>query len=154
MAPAIRGTTTKTTVSTLRESNVISNVITKLPKIIHTQSMTFGSRSFNGTPDRYFDGPARDLWAEFKYVDAIPRDRLVGGVDTKKRGCYSPLQFDWMVRRLRNGGNVIGIIGLPNRTAVIQQTPEEWQNKSSIDGAVPFAAVAEWIRKYCMGEQA
>ena len=140
--------------STLRESNVISNVITKLPKIIHTQSMTFGSRSFNGTPDRYFDGPARDLWAEFKYVDAIPRDRLVGGVDAKKRGCYSPLQFDWMVRRLRNGGNVIGIIGLPNRTAVIQTDPLQWEFKSSIDAAMPFKDVAEWIRKFCIGGQA
>ena len=66
----------------MRESNVISNVITKLPKIIHTQSMTFGSRSFNGTPDRYFDGPARDLWAEFKYVDAIPREKAGELVDS------------------------------------------------------------------------
>lgn len=136
----------------MRESNVISNVVTKLPKLIHSQSMTFGSQSFNGTPDRYFDGPGRDLWAEFKYVDSIPRDKMVGGVDAKKRGCYSPLQFDWMVRRWRNGGNVVGIIGLPNRTAVIQTTPEEWEHKSSIASAMSFRDVAEWIRRYCMGE--
>lgn len=135
----------------MRETNVITNVNRKLPKEIHSQSMTFGSQSFNGTPDRYYDGPKADLWVEYKYVDAMPRDKMVGGVNDKKRGCYSTLQHDWMVRRWNNGGNVIGIIGLPNRTVVIQDRPEDWFNKSSIAAAVSYAEAAEWIRKYCLG---
>lgn len=136
----------------MNEGSFIRYVTGKLPKHVHSQSMTFGSRSFGGTPDRYFDGPFHDLWVEFKYQATMPRNGLVGGVNDKKRGCYSQLQYDWMVRRFHNGGNMLGIIALPNRTAVIQTEPAQWLNGSSIQGAIPWLDVALKIEQFCSGE--
>lgn len=139
----------------MRESLLITNVNRKMPKEIHHQSMTFSSMTQNGTPDRYYDGPARDLWVEYKYIDAMPRSRLVGMVHPTKRGCYSPQQYEWMLRRynhsasLPHGPNVIGVVGLPNRTAVIQTTPTEWREGSSISHAVPLKEVTFWIADFC-----
>ena len=136
----------------MKESTFVKYIAGKMPASVHSQSMTFGSRSFNGTPDRYFDGKFADLWVEFKYVDAMPRDGLVGRVDNKKRGCYSTLQYDWMLRRWTNGGNVLGIIALPNRTAVIQHDPEQWRLGSSTAAAIPWLEVAKKIEHFCIGE--
>lgn len=133
----------------MKESTFINYVVGKLPPHIHSQSMTFGSLTHGGTPDRYFDGPSHDLWAEFKYIPSMPRSGLVGGVDDKKRGCYSSKQFLWMCRRQAAGGNVLGIIGLRNRMAVVQTDPEQWKYGSSIAGAIPWVEVAARIAKFC-----
>ncbi len=97
----------------MKEKTLIAAIVRPLPPEIHSQSMTFGSLTANGTPDRYFDGTKGDLWCEFKQLDAWPRDGMVGGVDAKKRGCYSPQQYAWMKRRWENGRNVWGVIGCP-----------------------------------------
>lgn len=135
----------------MNEGTFIKYVTGKLPKTVHHQSMTFGSRSFGGTPDRYFDGPLHDLWVEFKFQATMPRSGLVGGVNEKKRGCYSQLQYDWMCRRFANGGNMLGIIALPNRTAVVQADPEQWLHGSSIQSAIPWIEVASKIELFCTG---
>lgn len=135
----------------MKEATLIRYITGKLPPTVHSQSMTFGSRSFNGTPDRYFDGPVSDLWVEFKYVDAMPRSGKVGGVSDAKRGCYSTLQYEWMCRRFANGGNVLGIVGLPDRTAVIQIDPAQWLDGSSIQTALPWLEVARRIEHFCTG---
>lgn len=135
----------------MKESTFIRYITGKLPPTVHSQSMTFGSRSFNGTPDRYFDGPVADLWVEFKYIDAMPRDGIVGRVSDAKRGCYSSMQYDWMCRRYANGGNVLGIVGLRDRTAVIQVEPHQWLDGSSIQGAIPWLEVARKIEHFCTG---
>lgn len=139
----------------MKESSLIAAINRRLPKDFHSQSMTFGSLSFNGTPDRYYDPPGGfDLWVEYKYIDAMPRSKIVGCVNAEKRGCYSPLQYDWMLRRYTNSlahgrPNVVGIIGLPNRTAVIQTTPAEWREGSSINNALPLEDIASWVRNFC-----
>lgn len=133
----------------MKESGFISYVVRKLPPHIHSQSMTFGSLTHGGTPDRYFDGPSHDLWVEFKYIDAMPRSRTVGGVDDKKRGCYSSKQYNWMCRRQKAGGNVLGIVGLPNRMAVVQTDPAQWKNGSPIEEAIPWSEVAARIARFC-----
>lgn len=122
-----------------------------LSKAVHRQSMTFGSRSFNGTPDYYYDGYEGELWVEWKQIAAWPRDGLVGGVDNKKRGCYSTLQYDWMVRRWARGKNVVGMIGLPDKTVVIQREPREWKDKTNVTRAVTRKEACEWIANYCLG---
>ncbi len=133
----------------MKESTLVKWVKDHLPSTIHSQSMTFGSMSMNGTPDRYFDGPAGDLWIEFKQISAWPRDGLVGGVDDKKRGCYSTLQFRWMERRWKAGKNVLGVIGLPDKRVVIQYYPSAWKNKSSIEDALPRQALIDIIVNHC-----
>lgn len=127
------------------EGRLIRAINDKLPKRFHSQSMTFGSRSFNGTPDRYYDpeGGVRDLWVEYKALSAMPRDNIAVGN-------YSALQLAWMDRRWRNGKNVVGIVGLPNRTAVIQHTPKEWRNGTPVNTAMSLEEVAEWIKHYTM----
>lgn len=133
----------------MKESTLVKWVKDHLPSTIHSQSMTFGSLSMNGTPDRYFDGPRGDLWVEFKQISAMPRDGLVGGVDDKKRGCYSSLQYRWMARRWERGGNVLGVIGLPDKRVVIQDDPSQWLHKSPISDAVPRQALIDLIIQRC-----
>lgn len=133
------------------ESGLITAIHRHIPKTQHSQSMTGASTTHNGTPDRYYDGPRSDLWVEYKMLDAMPRSKLVGFVSDSKRGCYSSLQYEWMLRRYTNslnlphGPNQIGIVGLPNRTAVIQTTPTEWREGSSITNAISFREVALWV---------
>lgn len=124
-------------------------------KVIHHESNTAGSATMNGKPDQYYDGPKGDLWAEYKQLDAMPRDGVVGRVNAKKRGCYSPLQFHWMQRRFKNcitSGvrlNVVGIIGLPDRRVVLQRYPEEWEKGSSIELAISRKELVDWILEFC-----
>lgn len=137
------------------EKALITAVNRRLPKTIHHQSMTGASRSSNGIPDRYYDASKRDLWVEYKMWDAVPRNQRVGGVAAGKRGYYSPLQYAWMERRYRNSlphgrPNVVGIIGLPNRLAVIQTTPAEWREGSPVSLAVPLESVSAWIIEFCL----
>lgn len=127
------------------EGRLIDAVNRNLPKQFHSQSMTFGSRSFNGTPDRYYDpeGAARDLWVEYKALTAMPRSGIVVGA-------YSEMQLKWMKRRWRNGRNVVGIVGLPNRTAVIQHNPTEWEGGTPVSTALPIKEISLWITEFCL----
>lgn len=133
----------------MTESTLIKAVNRGIPKSIHHQSMTGATMTSNGVPDRYYDGPRRDLWVEFKLRTAMPRDGLVGGVDNSKNGCYRTLQYEWMLRRWGNcfgvRSNVIGVIGLPNKMAVIQTEPEQWMHGSPVQAAVSIREVSEWI---------
>lgn len=126
----------------MRERQLIAAVNRRIPKSIHHQSMTFGSRSCNGVPDRYYDGPKSDLWVEYKQLDAMPRSEIV-------IGAYTALQLQWMERRWRHGGNVVGIVGLPNRTAVVQTDPEQWRRGTPISAALPLKDISLWITDFC-----
>lgn len=139
----------------MKESATILAVERKLPKSIHHQSMTLGARTHTGTPDQYYDGLVADLWAEWKQLDAMPRSKMVGGVTPmkeRKSGMYTTRQFVWMKRRWTTGKNVLGLIGLPDRTVVIQRTPEEWELGSCITAAVSIEEVAYVITRHCNGE--
>lgn len=138
------------------ETGLVKAIHRHLPKDYYTHSNTLSSQTTTGIPDRYYDGEGcYDLWVEYKMLDAMPRDGIVGRVDNKKRGCYRTRQYEWMERRWNNsydlphGPNVIGVIGLPNRKAVIQTTPTEWREGSSIASAISFKEVAAWIRDFC-----
>ena len=138
----------------LKEGNLIDALMRVIGKRLHAQSMTFGSMSQNGTPDRYFDGPARDLWVEFKQLDAMPRTGLVGGITparVRKKGCYTSQQYDWMLRRHNNGENAWGMIGLPNKLVVVQKYPWQWASGSSVLDAVPRSTAAAMILDFCFG---
>lgn len=141
----------------MRESQLIDSVHKYLPPVteLHRQSMTYSSLSFNGTPDRMYDGPKGMLWIEYKKLDSWPRDGLVGGVDDKKAGCYRPAQYDWMERRWRYGQNVWGCIFMPDKRVMVQHTPEEWLTKTTYAGlTIDRRALAQRIKEYCMGSTA
>lgn len=136
------------------ERRLIDAVHRGLPKDLHKRSNTSGSMTSNGIPDYYYDGPQGDLWVEYKALTAMPRSGLVGGVDPKKVGCYSPLQYQWMERRWKNSQyllpvpNVVGIVGLPNRMVVVQTTPTEWRERSPITQAISIPEVTAWLKKF------
>lgn len=138
------------------EKRMIEAINNRLPKPFYSHSNTGSSMTSNGLPDRYYDPVGGvDLWVEYKVRDTVPRNGLVGGIDNKKRGYYSTLQYEWMVRRYNNSlahgrPNVVGIVGLPNRTAVIQTTPTEWREGSPITLAIPLKEVSLWIAAYCL----
>lgn len=137
----------------MRESQLIDALHKLLPpaSVLHRQSMTYSSLSYNGTPDRYYDGPAGDLWIEYKKLDSMPRSGVVGGVDEKKPGCYRPNQYAWMERRWNNGGNVLGAIFLPNKLVVVQFTPEEWREGTPVSSALSRHGLADTIKSICLG---
>jgi len=128
----------------MKESGLIAAVNRKLVGL-YTHSNTGSSMFNNGLPDRYYDGPAGDLWVEYKQLRNMPRSGMAVGD-------YSALQLKWMNRRFVNSGNVpnvIGVVGLPNRTAVIQRTPGEWEGGSHVSLAVPLMEVSLWIQEVC-----
>ena len=102
------------------EKQLIKNIHKHLSKDVHRQSMTYGSLNMTGTPDYYYDAdgilyPRKiDLWIEYKQLKSMPRNGIV-------IGDYSDRQDAWLNRR---GSNAWGIVGLPDRTAVIQHTHE------------------------------
>ncbi len=134
----------------MKEKQLYQAIDKLLSKDIHRQSMTGAAMTANGTPDRYYDGPQGDLWIEYKMLRNIPRDGIVVGA-------YTPLQLRWMERRYahsedsRYNSNMVGIVGLPNRTAVIQFTPQEWREGSPITNAVALKDVAAWIVAFVGG---
>jgi len=130
------------------ETRLIEAVNKRLPKRFHSQSLTYASQSCVGTPDRYYDPEGgNDLWAEYKQLKAMPRSRIVIGE-------YSPMQIRWMTRRYNNSlahgrPNIVGIVGLPNRKACIQQTPTEWREGSPVETAMDLEDIAAWITAFC-----
>lgn len=135
----------------MREKELYQAINRLLPKSIHHQSLTYGSISYGGTPDRWYEGEYDDLWVEFKMLRHMPKDGIV-------RGDYSAKQLLWMERRYHRPrwkdeilmiGDVVGIVGLPDRTAVIQTTPKEWREGIGHAAAMSLKEVAEWIIDFC-----
>ena len=134
----------------MKEKDLYRAIDKMLPKTIHRQSMTGASTTTNGTPDRYYDGPIGDLWVEYKQLSSMPRSGVA-------KGAYTELQLFWMERRFKNSNrlahdpNIVGIVGLPNRTAVIQRLPTEWREGTPVNTAKSLQEVANWIRVMCGG---
>lgn len=134
----------------MKEKDLYRAIDKEIPRSIYRMSMTGAAMTANGVPDRYYDGENSDLWVEYKMLKNIPRSKIVVGA-------YTPLQLHWMERRWNNyqgrphinAANVVGIVGLPNKTAVIQFTPQEWREGSPIIKAMDIGQVAKWITAYC-----
>lgn len=126
------------------EKGLIAAIHRRLRKDLHHQSMTSASLTHNGTPDQYYDGPVRDFWIEYKMLKSMPRSGMVVGA-------YTELQLRWMERRYNNslnllhGPNVFGIVGLPNRSAVIQRTPTEWREGTHLSTAISLQEVSRCL---------
>ena len=130
----------------MRERQLIDAVNRGVPKSIHRQSLTGASMTSNGTPDYLYDGPGGLLFVEYKQLKSMPRSGVVVGALTE-------LQCMWLERRYNNSlahrPNASVVVGLPNRTAVIQRTPTEWRNGTPITSAVALKEVSVWIEEFC-----
>lgn len=130
----------------MKEKDLIRAIHRLLPKSVYHHSNTMASLTTNGIPDVYYDNGC-ELWVEYKMLRAMPRSKIA-------KGDYSELQLRWMERRYNNskhlphGANVIGVVGLPNRTAVIQRNPTEWREGTATYLAIPFSEVALWVQHF------
>lgn len=107
----------------MNEHSYTRSIIAKLPDDIHVQSMTSASLNNNGTPDRYIDGPASDLWVEFKFLPRTPKV-------LRPYELLSAQQMAWLKRR-GSRGNAIVVIGfrVSERKALglVLAAPTEWE---------------------------
>lgn len=126
----------------MRERAFYEAINRRLPKSIHTQSLTPLSMYMGGTPDRWYEGKKRDLYVEFKVLGSIPRSEII-------KGTYTAAQIRWMSRRWAKRGDIIGLVGLPNMTAAIQLGPREWEEGTPLSDARSFDEVAHWIIDFC-----
>lgn len=110
----------------MKESGLIKSVTRLLPPEVHQQSMTFGSTSYGGTPDRYFDYRS-DLWVEFKMA------KTLGTKGYNVGAMLSDLQKEWLRRRHIAGENAWVLVGVPGKHTggFILYTPEEWEGSVS-----------------------
>jgi hypothetical protein len=86
------------------ETNFIHRIHRILPRSIYREKMYNPLR--RGTPDVWYSGPKHDIWVEYKYISKIPAilrpDELL-----------SPLQREWILRRLEEGRSIWVIVGSP-----------------------------------------
>jgi len=127
------------------ETRFRDNVHRHLPPLseFHRQSMNSAAATFNGTPDMYYDGAAQDLWAEYKWIDKVPRSGIIIGE-------YTELQLRWMRRRWKAGRNVWGIVGTPDG-GFIQTDPVSWASGTASSGMLRTKDIARRIEEYCNG---
>jgi hypothetical protein len=88
-----------------------------LPPSVYHEKMHNPYRG--GTPDDWFSGSARDLWAEVKFVVVPKRD------STMIVPNLSPLQLDWLTNRRAQGRNCWVIVGCREGGAILRD-PDNW----------------------------
>lgn len=115
----------------MRESDLYKGVDKFLPEKLHRQSMT--GTVFNGTIDRYYDGPLSDYWIEYKQIAAWPRRKAFNVMPIplakeQPRGHLTDKQLKWLERRYGFGRNAAVIFGLPDKTAIVLDMPAKWHN--------------------------
>lgn len=107
----------------MNEHSYTRAILKALPDTVHAQSMTSASLNNNGTPDRYIDGPAADLWVEFKFLPRAPKV-------LRPYELLSAHQMRWLQRR-GTRGNAVVIIGfrVSERKAMglVLDAPTEWE---------------------------
>lgn len=72
-----------------------------------------------GTPDDWFSGDARDLWAEVKFIVVPARDTTVITPN------LSPLQLKWLTERHAQGRNCWVIVGCKEGGTILRN-PRDW----------------------------
>lgn len=137
------------------ESDLYRGVDKFLPDALHRQSMT--GVTFNGTIDRYYDGPLSDFWIEYKQLSAWPRRQAFNVMPiplAKKQppGHLTDKQLRWLERRYGFGRNAAVIIGMPDKTAVILSTPQMWRNDFNCAPSVPFNCTREEVAQWLMSK--
>lgn len=130
--------------TTVRERDLYQAINRLLPRDCFHQSLTGAAMTGNGIPDRFYCSPRGTCWIEFKQLSSMPRSGIV-------RGALTALQLQWLERRYNNckslarPTDVAVVIGLPNRTAVVQTTPTEWREGTHVTTAMSFKEVSSWI---------
>lgn len=107
----------------------------------------------SGIADVWYDGPAGDLWIEYKFIVVPKRDDtgidLVGG----KNPILSKLQQEWLADRHVNGRRVAVIVG--SKEGGVWFEPMTWNYPLQAGmfraGVVPRQALAAKIEGIVLG---
>lgn len=95
-----------------------------LPTSVYHEKMHNPYRG--GTPDDWFSGSARDLWAEVKFIVVPKRD------STLITPNLSPLQLQWLTDRRAQGRNCWVIVGCKEGGAILPY-PKQWYGLPTAD---------------------
>lgn len=94
------------------------------PSELHREKMANPYRG--GTFDHWYDGPAADLWVEWKFIELPKRpDTMIDLVTPRGKRMESPLsglQQEWGRARHKNGRDVWVIVGC-KEGGVVYQAP-------------------------------
>ena len=125
------------------ENTFIQSVHRHLPRAVYHEKMANPYRG--GTPDVWYSGSRRDLWVEYKYVPAIPRENVLPAC--------SPLQLQWLRREYDKGRAVRVIVGCP--TGGVLFADGEWEAPLPSEDfqarVLPRPGLAAWISEFTQG---
>lgn len=124
------------------EKRFESSVNKHVGSAVHHEAMGTGFSA--GTPDRWYDGPARDLWVEYKFYPTIPSN-----LDLTKK--LTPLQQRWLNRASGNGRNVAVICGFPGGKGIILPDLSWHQTQTKnwlLSNFISVKEVAYWITEF------
>lgn len=125
------------------EARFVSSIHRLLPKDLHHEGMSNPYRG--GTADDWYDGPAGDLWVEYKYSETIPKLLDLRTQTTSPK--LSKLQQRWLEARHVNGRNVAVIVGFKEGGVIMRNSEwlEEWTREDLQARLKTRKEIAQWI---------
>ncbi|MDT4855792.1 hypothetical protein FQZ97_901600 [compost metagenome] len=125
---------------TMTEHGYIRSIHRLLPKSVYAWKIN--DRFQGGVADAYYSGNSGDLWVEYKYLKALPKQST-----TAVKIDLSTLQRQWLRARHTEGRRVAVVIGSPIGSLILEGL--EWDNDIStanfIRSAVDKSEVAAYI---------
>lgn len=105
------------------ENTFIASVHKHLSKKVYCMK---NHNEYNGgIADVWYDGPAADLWIEYKFIVVPKRDDTVIDLVGGKTPILSKLQQEWLADRHANGRRVAVIVGC--KAGGMWLNPCEWK---------------------------
>jgi hypothetical protein len=121
-----------------RENVFIEGVHRHLPGSVYAEKMHNPFR--RGTPDCYYEGPQGILWAEYKWLKALPDVLVCTNIKD-----FTKLQQRWLRRAHNNGVSVALIVGSLDGAVVCPALTWAQPLKPS---PLPSKEVARWISDF------
>jgi len=117
------------------ENRFIAAVHRRLPSSVYREKTN--NRYRGGTPDVYYEGTGKILWAEYKWLDTTPKRRV------SLTSHLSPLQQSWLRRAARNGIQTAVITGTPDGVLLAEDLA--WESPLTIELRTK-EDIVEWIQ--------
>lgn len=123
----------------MTEHAYIRSIHRLLPKSVYAWKIN--DRFQGGVADAYYSGAAGDLWVEYKYLKALPKQPTTA-VPVE----LSQLQRQWLRARHTEGRRVAVIIGSPAGSIILEGL--EWGNEISTANFIRNAVAKKDVAAY------
>lgn len=122
------------------ETNFIAQIHKRLPKEVYR--MKNHNPYTAGVADCWYSGKKGDLWVEYKWRQAIPKN-----VNIRPQALLSPLQTAWLNARHEEGRMVCVIIGCQHGGVILKdfQWNQEIAPQIFKSNLLSKDAIARWI---------